>query len=197
MRRWDVKQIHSPVLGWGRSTTNEASVNSIVFKRKVITWSQQAVASSETRSNLRAFRARHSSKFSHKSNSYIAFENGMENCHFTQRCSCHDFRRSHHQAFTVRMLHQQQKNPREMHVSPNKTRVSLKHAKYCGDEICPKKNDGPCTSGQSNASAGRKALAKALLSSPGPKPWRSKGSWPKKHAMRHGSMIYDCPIGLV
>lgn len=88
MRRWDVKQIHSPVLGWGRSTTNEASVNSIVFKRKVITWSQQAVASSETRSNLRAFRARHSSKFSHKSNSYTAFENGMENCHFTQRCSC-------------------------------------------------------------------------------------------------------------
>ena len=33
MRRWDVKQIHSPVLGWGRSTTNEVSVNSIVFKR--------------------------------------------------------------------------------------------------------------------------------------------------------------------
>lgn len=75
-------------------------------------------ASSETRSNLRAFRAKHSSKFSHKSNSYTAFENGMENCHFTQRCSCHDFRRSHHQAFTVRMLHQQQKNPRAMYVSP-------------------------------------------------------------------------------
>ena len=88
------------------------------------------MASSETRSNLRAFRARHSSKFLHKSNSYTAFENGMENCHFTQRCSCHDFRRSHHQAFTVRMLHQQQKDPREMHVSP-------KHAKDCGDEICP------------------------------------------------------------
>ena len=87
---------------------------------------------------------------------------------------------------------------RNARLTKNKTRVSLKHAKYCGDEICPEQwmGHGPCTSGQSNASAGRKALANALLSSPGPKPWRSKGSWPKKHAMmRHDIRLIT--IGLV
>ena len=177
MRRWDVKQIHSPVLGWGRSTTNEASVNSIVFKILSGKWSpdhNRLWLLRRLAPTWEHFVQDIHPNFCTKATPTLHLKMGWKIA--TSPSAALVMISEGH---IIKLLLY------ECCTSNKKT-----HAKCTSHQNTPKTvvtkfapNNGPCTSGQSNASAGRKALANALLSSPGPKPWRSKGSWPKKHAM--------------